>query len=571
MSWYVGQDGQQVWVKRDETIFTVVVAAGKPPIEQLAYLATHTKKASYQEHVMVEDQLLDGKSKVPRRHRMKGVTQRGFIVRTDLGEEVPLERVVPWFKGAAQQLLEAQLISRVDAEESASLKRKKKGEKDKEMPVLGANECRAETTTAINHFAHGPGFRVEVTDGNTTQRLHFFTRRREVPFQEWQELLVEAIKASGSLVRLAKKETLEAGTTAGGGVQDGVAAVAPAAELKLHLKKDRAQQEDDAWLASMLTTCMAKERDARQEGEEDGGEIDDLEASSSPQPRVPPQPPERRPAAAAAPPAAGAAVGTPAAAWRSAKAPAQPAGAAPATSRSQQLREDLSETEWRRRDKRPEEGQGARQRGKQPRQQPPRQLPRPVATPAAASQASSASSRSVRPISAWAGYAEVAARAAAPAPAANNFDGHKQGATVLLLLKGAPEVDTANGSGSNAAWGEEGGDSWQWASDQNSGWHDDSGQHRGRWTRHQGPRGEEPAGVRAPAPAPAPAAADAGGRRRPAAEAQWKPVPVATSEEICEECGRGGKKLHLKLFWDEVYQQWFCRVCWLEFYKAEPA
>mmetsp|Transcript_4504 Transcript_4504/g.10962 ORF Transcript_4504/g.10962 Transcript_4504/m.10962 type:complete len:457 (+) Transcript_4504:1-1371(+) len=252
MSWYTGQDGQQIWVSRGEAVFTVVCDPEQDlPTEHLTYLATHTRKAVYQEFTVDESFLGDGKTKVQRRGGSKKQSgrQRGFILRTDGGEEVaPIHRVVPWFKAAAQELVDSQVVSRLDVEDAANVRRRR------QALSLGADEVRVETSTRVGHFAHGPGFRVEITDGIVWQRLHFFTAGKEVPFQEWQNLLNNAIASTGSPVMLTKPSALpkvdnRAAELEKENMSDQALVSNP---VCLQLKKDKAQEEDDDWLANLL-------------------------------------------------------------------------------------------------------------------------------------------------------------------------------------------------------------------------------------------------------------------------------------------------------------------------------
>lgn len=322
MSWYVGQDGQQVWVQRDEVVFTVVLGPGKLPVENLTYLATHTKKAVYQEHIISQDLYPDGKSRVPRRQREKqSGQQRGFIVRADI-EESPLQRVLPSFKAVAQRLIDSQVVSRVDTEEAVTTK-KKKGE-EKAVPKLGANECRVETTARISHFAHGPGFKVEVTEGSSVQKIHLFTGRREQTHEVWHASLTGAMEAAGSHVMLARKEAVQ-------GQGDATPAPTTSEDVpapRVLLKKDKAQQDDDLWFESVMNVRVANTGagDAQREDDSDGREGQGLGSAAAGVQVVPP-----------------AAVGSAAPAPR-----AGPPRAAAATSRSEQLKAELQAPDWRR-------------------------------------------------------------------------------------------------------------------------------------------------------------------------------------------------------------------------------
>mmetsp|Transcript_36192 Transcript_36192/g.115123 ORF Transcript_36192/g.115123 Transcript_36192/m.115123 type:complete len:524 (+) Transcript_36192:136-1707(+) len=286
MSWFVGEDGQQLWVARDETVYTVVEHEGELPLENLTYLSLQTKKSVYHECIYQEDLLAEGKSRVPRRQREHhSGRQRGFILRAE--EESPLSRVVPWFKATAQKLVDDGEVSRVDADEAANLKKKKKDDKEKKAQLnLGANECHVETNARVHHFAHGPGFRVEVMQGNVTQRIHFFTNRKQLSCSEWNALLSEAIESTGNHVMVARRPQnaeAEQGAEGKAGPEGG------GLRLRTRTKKSKAQQDDDAWLASMMKMAPAvgsdQESEESEEEEEEGEDAKDgrTEAPGGPQ------------------------------------------------------------------------------------------------------------------------------------------------------------------------------------------------------------------------------------------------------------------------------------------------
>lgn len=280
MSWYVGQDGQQIWIQRDEMVYTVVQSSNKLPAENLAYLAVQSKKAVYHEHICEEDLLAEGMSSVPRRRRARqGGRQRGFILRADT-EDSSMTRVVPWFKASAQKLIDCDVVSRIDADEAANMKKKKKN--DRMMTLLGVNECRIETTARINHFAHGPGFRVEVAEGTAMQKILFFTNRKELPEKDWIACLTAAIQSTGVHVMMARrtqhdveadKHKQDKDSTEGNDAKNVL-------EVQMQIKKDKAQQDDDAWFESMMTGCMMvnsdHEEDISDEEDEQHSELDPL-------------------------------------------------------------------------------------------------------------------------------------------------------------------------------------------------------------------------------------------------------------------------------------------------------
>mmetsp|Transcript_3471 Transcript_3471/g.8647 ORF Transcript_3471/g.8647 Transcript_3471/m.8647 type:complete len:474 (+) Transcript_3471:67-1488(+) len=272
MSWYSAPDGQQVWVARDESVYILIQPTQELEVDNLTYLTSTSKKAVYQEHLINEE--LDNRGKVPRRQRerMSG-RQRGFILRVD-HEEAPTSRVVPWFKASANKLVALDVVSHMDAEEAANLKKKKKN--DRTMLSLGVNECRVETTSRIHHFAHGPGFRVEVAEGSVVQKIHFFTCRRQLTTKAWHSHLLEALEACCVHVLLAKRapadEKAKDGTTA---------VVAPDATLLR--KTDKAQQEDDAWLKSVINGCITvyNDDDADRDGSDGDNETDQGQGKAS--------------------------------------------------------------------------------------------------------------------------------------------------------------------------------------------------------------------------------------------------------------------------------------------------
>merc|ERR1719409_198555 len=114
MAWYVGKDGQQIWIPRDDSVYTVIQPGETLPLENLQYLTVNSKKSVFVEHLMDED-ILDAKNKSSRqKNRMKG-KQRGFVVRVEQEEQL---RVVPWFKAASTKLMDCDIVSRIDADDA---------------------------------------------------------------------------------------------------------------------------------------------------------------------------------------------------------------------------------------------------------------------------------------------------------------------------------------------------------------------------------------------------------------------------------------------------------------------
>jgi len=158
---------------------------------------------------------------------------------------------VPSFKAAALKLLDDDVVSRVDADEAANLKKKKNKPVNVSSLTLGVNECRVETSSRIHHFAHGPGFRVEVSEGSVHQKIHFFTNRKEMACKDWHSHLVAAVESTGSHVMLARRTQVEASAEAS---QEDLQSKAAAdlIERVRSLRKDNAQKDDDAWLESVM-------------------------------------------------------------------------------------------------------------------------------------------------------------------------------------------------------------------------------------------------------------------------------------------------------------------------------
>mmetsp|Transcript_32273 Transcript_32273/g.68694 ORF Transcript_32273/g.68694 Transcript_32273/m.68694 type:complete len:299 (-) Transcript_32273:80-976(-) len=264
MSWYVGLDGRQIWVDRDEVAFTVteIPKGTELATESLTYLATSFKQAVYQEHMIDEE---EGTG----RNKKRAGKQRGYVVRVG-GAEGERTRVHPPFQKAADWLLDKGVVTRIDLDESAKEKVKKKRgkakeeekaqekeEEEKEVVVampLGENECRLDTIKRIRHNAHGQGFRLQISEDGTVQRIHCFTAKQDVALADWHKLLVSALEATGSRVMLGRMAVSEAG----GGEQARGAGNAPK-----DAQKDRAKDDEDEWLQSMLGRCMVSKEDER--------------------------------------------------------------------------------------------------------------------------------------------------------------------------------------------------------------------------------------------------------------------------------------------------------------------
>eukprot|EP00929_Paragymnodinium_shiwhaense_P022423 TRINITY_DN1432_c0_g2_i2.p1 TRINITY_DN1432_c0_g2~~TRINITY_DN1432_c0_g2_i2.p1 ORF type:complete len:641 (-),score=161.14 TRINITY_DN1432_c0_g2_i2:183-2105(-) len=273
MSWYVGQDGRQVWIPKDESVYTVICPAEKLPMETLAYLTVSSKKAATQEYICGEEESSRGATSKRQRDKTAG-RQRGFILSVKQ-EDNPLSRIMPVFKAAADNVRKSPHVVRLDADEACNSKLKKKKNKDKDKEnapapekdrLLGVNEVRVETTARIQHFAHGTGFRVEVAEGSIYQRLHFFTGKTQVSAKEWHEALVDAVEEAGGHVMLARRirSDAEAGNEAFPALEADNVILADGLKNKC-----KAQEDEDDWYKSML---RGNDEDSDEEDEEDDAE-----------------------------------------------------------------------------------------------------------------------------------------------------------------------------------------------------------------------------------------------------------------------------------------------------------
>lgn len=505
MSWFAGEDGEQIWVDRDSVVYTVDSSVENLPLEHLSYLALTTKKAVYQE-AMCDDDL--GGSKSKRNKDKTAGKQRGFIIRTDV-EESPLTRVVPQFKAAAKKLMDCSVVSRVDADESSNVKKKKKNDKaakdasaESARPKLGAGECRVTISCKIHHFAHGPGYRVEVAEGDMMQRLHMFTCRKEVQAKDWLALLLSALESTGSHVMILRRDQANGNAAA---VQQADSNVERGAAEKtgvtVQVRKSKAQQDENEWLQSLMGNCdVAPDEDT---GAERQGE-----------------PNERTRAAAPAAKTAAA----PATASTQRLPPKVPADAsrwdALAPSKPRAAREERHQSQ-----KGSAQGKGQKSGyAKQPQ----------VRTSAADPRQPTGPSSRGTP-------------AAAPWAWVNGL--HKaQGASAVKHVEPSPTEQIVYEDWEQS-WESSAAESWSAWSSGNDGrhgrgsstddrqWQQDSWYLQNAW---------QPA---APQHRVEPQAA--GGSRAPA--------------RTCGECGRGRP---LKLFEDDG--GWYCRMCWVQFYGVEP-
>jgi len=255
MSWYVGLDGRKVWVDRDDTVITVGEAPEEQELslENLAYLASATSKAVYAEHIIDDD---PGDKRGKKAKEKQSGKQRGFVVRLDSDSRT---RVTAPLQAAADRLIEAGVVTRIDLDDSGAPGKRKGKDKDKDKgpaveeisPPLGANECRVETRARIQHFAHGHGFQVDVLESGSRQRLHLFTAEQELSAEAWHQRMLAAIEAAGSRVALGRMagEDLPPGPAGRGASKGGVVQPAPP-------KRDEAREQEDDWLDSVFGRCM---------------------------------------------------------------------------------------------------------------------------------------------------------------------------------------------------------------------------------------------------------------------------------------------------------------------------
>lgn len=243
------QNGRQVWAERDQMVYTVGDPPGKDetlPLENLAYLSVTSQKAVYAEH-SVEDDLGDKKGKKAK--EKSAGRQRGYVVRVD-GDSRP--RVAAPLQPAVDRLYQDGVVSRVDAEETAGpTKRRGRGKKEEKAepveeetgPPLGPNECRVEVTARCQHFAHGKGFRVEMSEAGPKQKFHVFVADRELTAASFYKQLVGAIEATGGQTALGRMLSAP---------DDGAAA---------SKKRDVAQEGEEDWLSSVMGRCMVTKKE----------------------------------------------------------------------------------------------------------------------------------------------------------------------------------------------------------------------------------------------------------------------------------------------------------------------
>mmetsp|Transcript_30100 Transcript_30100/g.65683 ORF Transcript_30100/g.65683 Transcript_30100/m.65683 type:complete len:312 (+) Transcript_30100:53-988(+) len=246
MSWYVDRNGRKVWIPREETVFTLAEPTEELPMLDLAYLAVETKQAVYQEHLIEEDA---GGAKTKKSREKAAGRQRGYVVRVEQDDR---SRVVPCFQAAVDRLMACDVVSRIDVDDGSAKKnrkkKKKKGdgskEEDEELEpemeplVLASNQCHVASSARCKHFAHGPGFRLEVAEADARQRIMCFTAKKQLTAAEWHAQLASALLSTGSRLMEGRLEEPPP--------QDGDTAS----------RGNEAQADEDEWLSSIMGRCM---------------------------------------------------------------------------------------------------------------------------------------------------------------------------------------------------------------------------------------------------------------------------------------------------------------------------
>merc|ERR1719313_2338850 len=188
MSWYESEDGELVWVGRDETVYTVIPPSDNLETEELIYLSVSTSKAVFKEQLIDDDTWDTGYNKRKMKKKFAG-KQRGFLFRIEHDENL---RVVEWFRDVCATLQEMGVCSKVDANEAENRKKLKPGGRGGRY--VGVNECRVETIGRCHHVACGPGIKVEVSRDLAKQRINLFTNHRVLPADEWHRMLVDVVQ-----------------------------------------------------------------------------------------------------------------------------------------------------------------------------------------------------------------------------------------------------------------------------------------------------------------------------------------------------------------------------------------
>mmetsp|Transcript_163112 Transcript_163112/g.523059 ORF Transcript_163112/g.523059 Transcript_163112/m.523059 type:complete len:652 (+) Transcript_163112:162-2117(+) len=255
MSWYQAADGHEVWVPRNETVYTVIEPSKDLPHEELMYLSMTTNKPVFQE-LSVEDDSWDiGRNK--KRHMKRAGKERGYLLRVETDGQA---RVIPWFKAACKQLIAQGFCSKIDVAEAVNLKKQKKLQQ--KGLALGVNECRVETLSRCTHVACGPGFKVEISCDQVTQHMQVFTDHRVLPTSVWHAHVLEAVGSVYGRVFAARKvregeredgdDEREEAECASGVAGRGVLAAARTVASVAQGVRDAQRVEEEQWLATLM-------------------------------------------------------------------------------------------------------------------------------------------------------------------------------------------------------------------------------------------------------------------------------------------------------------------------------
>lgn len=232
MSWFRTPDGNQVWVPREEILYTFRPAPKDLSTKELTYLSLGSSKPVFQE--IFEDETWDGRK---RRHARKAVgKERGYLVRVEMDAQA---RVVSWFKAALQILVREQVVSKVDPNEAfrTGQRRKQRGQH---------NECHVETLRRCHHGVCGPGFQVRVSSSEAFQEINLFTNHQVLPAETWDRALSEALHRAYGRVFFAEADTRDLEDSPGELGHPVDPHEAASASFDPHFK------DEEAWLANLL-------------------------------------------------------------------------------------------------------------------------------------------------------------------------------------------------------------------------------------------------------------------------------------------------------------------------------
>lgn len=230
MSWFRTPNGNQVWVPREEILYTLRPAPKDLSTKELTYLSLGSSKPVFQE--IFEDETWDGRKK---RHAGRAIgKERGYLVRIEMDAQA---RVVSWFKAALQILVREQVVSKVDPNEAKNVKRRKQRGQH--------NECHVETLQRCHHGVCGPGFQVRVSSCEAFQEINLFTNHQVLAAETWDQALSEALHRAYGRVFFAQADTPDLDDSLGE-LGHPVSPQAVSASFDPHFK------DEEAWLANLL-------------------------------------------------------------------------------------------------------------------------------------------------------------------------------------------------------------------------------------------------------------------------------------------------------------------------------